>query len=140
MYYIRVVLLIPLNPPTYSHPGKVPCKRQLRLTVLRLNALADGGDASEEGPTGSAIPRSKGRRQEEPGQGQTDGEGHGAVSSGRRPHRGRHRAPCDRVAGIVRGGAKWQAVVNLKLFEVQAHVEIQGTPQPETPNPELSWH
>jgi hypothetical protein len=44
------------------------------------------------------------------------------------------------VAGIVRGGAKWQAVVNLKLFEVQAHVEIQGTPQPETPNPELSWH
>ena len=44
------------------------------------------------------------------------------------------------AAGIVRGGAKWQAVVNLKLFEVQAHVEIQGTPQPETPNPELSWH
>jgi len=35
---------------------------------------------------------------------------------------------------------KWQAVVNLKLFDVQAHVEIQGTPQPETPNPELSWH
>jgi hypothetical protein len=28
----------------------------------------------------------------------------------------------------------------LKLFDVQAHVEIQGTPQPETPNPELSWH
>ena len=113
---------------------------QAAVTFDSYDALADGGDASEEGPTGSAIPRSKGRRQEELGQVQTDGEGHGAVSSGRRPHRGRHRAPCDSVACIVRGGAKWQAVVNLKLFDVQAHAEIQGTPQPETPNPELSWH
>jgi len=33
----------------------------------------------------------------------------------------------------VRRGAKWQAAVNWKLFEVQARVEIQGTPQPEYP-------
>ena len=37
------------------------------------------------------------------------------------------------TAGIVRRGAKWHAAVNLKLFEVQARVEIQGTPQPEDP-------
>ena len=37
------------------------------------------------------------------------------------------------TAGIVRRGAKWHAAVNLKLFEVQARVEIQGTPQPEYP-------
>ena len=115
-------------------------KRQLRFDSY-VSVLVDGGHAFEAEATGSGIQATKGRRHEvHPGQGQTDGEGHGAVSSGRRPHRGRHRAPCDRVAGIVRGGAKWQAVVNLKLFDVQAHVEIQGTPQPETPNPELSWH
>ena len=33
----------------------------------------------------------------------------------------------------MRRGAKWHAAVNLTLFEVQARVEIQGTPQPEYP-------
>ncbi len=85
MYYIRVVL------------RKTSSKSSRRTLILarclasgsyvwQLRLNAHGGDASEEGLTGSAIPRSKGRRHEDrPGQGQTDGEGHGAVSSGRRP-------------------------------------------------------